>query len=156
MCGRQFLLETFANVDGKPSDLSVNKVDSCDVCAGDIPENQPAVFTGHVSDEDDDDSDGSLDMEVDVQVVTPDQRQKLRQQLKYLQRSNLRPTFDSQGQLLPLYCGADLTCGLSDELIGSIVSACERIYSIDDPEESCLVWGQAHEIMSILSTVLDV
>lgn len=73
MCGRQFLLETFANVDGKPSDLSVNKVDSCDVCAGDIPENQPAVFTGHVSDEDDDDSDGSLDMEVDVQVVTPDQ-----------------------------------------------------------------------------------
>ena len=48
MCQRQFLYETFANVDGKLSDLSVNKVDCCDVhvCAGNLPENQPALSQG--------------------------------------------------------------------------------------------------------------
>ena len=87
-------------------------------------------------------------------LATTEQRQELRRRLKALQHSFLEPAFD-HGRLIPLYCGPDLASRLSDKTIECIVCTCDTLHTVDDLEESCLVWDHADEIMCIIDSVFE-
>ena len=83
-------------------------------------------------------------------LATTEQRQELRRRLKALQHS-----FLDHGRLILLYCGPELASRLSDKTIECIVCTCETLHTIDDLEESCLVWDHADEIMCIIDSVFE-
>ena len=137
-CRRRFLLQSFIGPGQEMPALPKNKRDCCDICANlECPYTEATQVTRNEK--------PKTDERRPVRDVSLEQRQELRQRLEVLRRNYLKPATDSHGQLLPLYSGAGLACGLSDNVIDSIVSECESILTVKDLEDKCLVWGHADD-----------
>ena len=150
-CRRQLLLKFFSSETDL--DQSGDRVDCCDICTQQCCPEIDSPDQRMVCDQLSAQSDGSVDMDTS-RLATTEQRQELRRRLKALQHSFLEPAFD-HGRLIPLYCGPDLASRLSDKTIECIVCTCETLHTVDDLEESCLVWDHADEIMCIIDSVFE-
>lgn len=84
-----------------------------------------------------------------VRTVTNEQQQLLRKKLVTLRSSLLQPE-----SMLPMYVGEDLACGLSLQLIESIVAECQVVHTISDLEEHFAVCHLSSDIMQIIDDVL--
>ena len=154
VCRRRLLLQSFVGGDEKATDLP-DKQDCCDICASNSQCTKKNECTTQQRKEAEERDEEEATIADPVRVVSMEQQHELKRHLQALQRECLVPAMNSQGQLIPLYSGADLVCGLSDETIDTIVNTCENIYTLDDLEEKCPILGQAEKVMSIIESVLQ-
>ena len=147
-CRRKFLLNEFSS----EINYSGHKHLCCDLCAVHCKCDEPCPFKPPLAET------LAINQESDVTVdpprvrqLTHEQRCCLRVKLMDLRQSLLANTHDHTCEYdIPLYVGADLACGLSENVIDSIVEYSDFIDSVSDLEDKCLVFGNGREILDII------
>ena len=152
-CRRKFLLKQFTSEQSTCDD---HKHMCCDLCTVHCQCDNPCAFkppqaetlaTEHSPD--------ANTQPTQIRQLSNVQRSELKTKLLELRQSILSISHDTTCMYnIPLYVGEDIACGLSKNVIDSIVESCDFIETVSDLEEKCLIFGYGQEILDVIESII--
>ena len=154
-CRRKFLMKQFTSKEIPYDGPKHMCCDLCTVhcqCDNPCPYNPPHAETLSLTTEHNTDSNCTA---IQVRQLSDQQRLVLKAKLLEFRQTILATSHDIVcTYTVPLYVGEDIACGLSENIIDSILESCNFIETVSDLEEKCLIFGYGQEILDIIESIV--